>query len=68
MSGYCEIGSVNNETKPTTTVIMAMTMATMGRRMKNFDIRYLPSDCVSFGTEAFGSEIPGVTGSPSRSF
>ncbi len=43
MLGYCEIGSVSMETTPITTVRMAMTIATMGRRMKNFDMSYLPA-------------------------
>src|SRR5580704_10010200 len=68
MSGYCEIGSVSNETKPTTTVITAMTIATMGRRIKNFDIGYLPPDCAGCEAEADGLETSGVTGAPSRSF
>jgi hypothetical protein len=34
------------------TVRMAMTMATMGRRMKNFDIRYLPAAVVADATVA----------------
>ena len=38
MSGYCEVGSVNMDTMPMITVRMAMTMATMGRRMKNLDM------------------------------
>ena len=38
MFGNCEIGSVAIETAPTITVRIAMTIATMGRFMKNFDI------------------------------
>lgn len=38
MSGYCEVGSVNMETKPMMTVRIAITMATIGRRIKNFDM------------------------------
>src|ERR1035441_3441261 len=33
--GYCEIGSESIETMPITTVRMAITIATMGRRIKN---------------------------------
>jgi len=62
MFGYWDIGSVSNETNPTTTVMMAMTMATMGRRMKNLDIRYLPLDCGACETTAFDFEISGVMG------
>ena len=40
--GYCEMGSMSIETMPMTTVKMAMTIATIGRRMKNFDMNYLP--------------------------
>src|SRR4051812_32437503 len=39
MFGYCEIGSWIIETAPTSVITIAMTMATMGRLMKNFDIR-----------------------------
>ena len=43
MSGYCEVGKLSIDTMPDITVRMAMTMATIGRRMKNFDIVYLPA-------------------------
>jgi hypothetical protein len=43
--GNCEVGSVNSDTVPRITVRMAITMATMGRRIKNFDIDYLPPRC-----------------------
>jgi hypothetical protein len=43
MSGYCAVGSVSIETTPTMTVRMAMTIAKIGRRMKNLDMRYLPA-------------------------
>ena len=46
MLGYCEIGNVSMETVPITTVIIAMTIATMGRRIKNFDMIYLLAACV----------------------
>src|SRR5579862_1014935 len=37
MSGYCDVGSVSIDTAPTMTVITAITMATIGRRIKNLD-------------------------------
>src|SRR5258708_29789040 len=38
MSGNCAIGSARIATRPPSTVTIAMTMATTGRRMKNLDI------------------------------
>src|SRR6185437_14307972 len=38
MSGNCAIGSPSMATTPTSTIRMAITMATMGRLMKNFDM------------------------------
>ena len=38
MLGNCATGRVKMVIPPTITVRMAMTMATMGRLMKNFDI------------------------------
>src|SRR6185295_9994695 len=35
ISGYCATGSVGNDTTPAMTIRMAMTHATIGRRMKN---------------------------------
>jgi len=39
MSGNCAIGSCAIETTPRITVRMEMTIATIGRRMKNSDTR-----------------------------
>src|SRR5450432_3883234 len=39
--GNCAIGSETSATAPTTTVMIAMTIATMGRLMKNFDTERL---------------------------
>src|SRR5579859_4585404 len=68
MLGYCEIGSVSIETTPMTTVRMAMTIATIGRRMKNFDMDYLPDGCGGADRPACVCEVCGLTGAPSRSF
>ena len=38
MFGYCEIGSWIIDTTPTSVMMIAITIATIGRRMKNFDI------------------------------
>src|SRR5690242_11707930 len=38
MSGNCAIGSPSMATTPTITMRMAITIATMGRLMKNFDM------------------------------
>jgi len=38
MLGNWDVGSVSIDTAPITTVRMAITIATMGRRMKNFDM------------------------------
>src|SRR5580658_5111536 len=37
MSGYCDVGKLSIDTRPMMTVRIAMTMATMGRRIKNLD-------------------------------
>src|SRR5580700_5968177 len=37
--GNCAIGSPDKVTKPTMTMMIEITMATMGRLMKNFDMR-----------------------------
>src|SRR6185436_4263655 len=42
MSGNWAIGSARMATRPPSTVMMAMTMATTGRRMKNLDIGLVP--------------------------
>src|ERR1039457_145224 len=68
MLGYCEIGSVSIETMPMTTVRMAMTIATMGRRIKNFDMYYLPDDGVACELAAWNSADCGLIGAPSRSY
>src|ERR1700722_14858562 len=41
--GNCEVGSDASDTTPRMTVTMAMTIATIGRLMKNFDMDYLPA-------------------------
>ncbi len=38
MSGYCAIGSVFNATSPASIRMIAITLAKIGRRMKNFDM------------------------------
>ncbi len=38
MFGYCATGRPAMETRPTITMMMAITIATIGRRMKKFDI------------------------------
>ncbi len=65
MSGYCAVGRVSIETVPTSTVSTAMTMATMGRRIKNFDMIQLPAAGLVAGA---GGAACGATGAPSRSF
>src|ERR1035438_6499629 len=65
--GNCDVGSEAMATKPTITVRMAMTMATIGRRIKNFDIGYLPAEFV-VGVVATPAPCRGLTGAPSRSF
>src|SRR5262245_16983541 len=42
ISGNCAIGRPLNATRPPSTVTIAMTMATTGRRMKKRDIELLP--------------------------
>src|SRR5579862_2927140 len=44
MLGNCATGSRIIEIAPMTTVRIAITIATIGRLMKNFDIDYLPPD------------------------
>ena len=70
MSGYCEVGRVSIETVPMITVRMAMTMATMGRRIKNLDMGQGLAVCCLAGTERgrFGRDSCGATGTPSLSF
>src|SRR3954447_4985997 len=69
MLGYCEIGSVSIDTAPMMTVRIAMTMATMGLRMKNLDMVYLPAGgAASEDNEVVNSVCCGLTGAPSRSF
>ena len=43
MLGNCATGRLAMVTAPTITMRMAMTIATMGRLMKNFDIVQFPS-------------------------
>ena len=38
MFGYCATGRPAMETRPTITMMMAITIATIGRRMKKFDM------------------------------
>ena len=38
MLGYCDIGSWRIETAPRMTMMIAMTLAKIGRSMKNFDM------------------------------
>src|ERR1700676_1083140 len=64
MFGYCEIGSVRSETTPMITVTMAMTIATMGLRMKNFDMHYLPDGAACEFAECISADC-GLTGAPS---
>ena len=45
-----------------------MTMATIGRRMKNFDMSYLPAGCGGAEAPVAHCEVCGLTGAPSRSF
>src|SRR5258707_4572624 len=40
--GYCATGRLRNETTPTITMMIAITMATIGRLMENFDIENPP--------------------------
>src|SRR5579864_4348890 len=70
MSGYCDVGRVIIETAPTITVRIAMTMATIGLRIKNLDMGYLPAARgAACGAEAdSGFTICGLTRAPSRSF
>src|SRR6266567_2825694 len=69
ISGYCDVGSVTIDTVPTITVMIAMTMATIGLRIKNFDKVYLPADLGACDVPAdCGFTICGLTGAPSRSF
>src|SRR5512146_1037244 len=42
MLGYCAMGSPSIATTPTITMMIEMTMATMGRLMKNFDTATYP--------------------------
>src|SRR5215470_12977242 len=41
MSGYCEIDSVKIASKPASMIVIAMTQAKIGRRMKNLAIGLL---------------------------
>src|SRR5205823_6368764 len=70
ISGYCAIGSVRIDTRPTRTVAIAITIATIGRLMKNFDMGLLavcgggerrrPDDCaVLDGLRAFDGDALG---------
>lgn len=40
MSGYCEIDSVKIASRPASMIVIAMTQAKIGRRMKNLAIGY----------------------------
>src|ERR1700676_1698465 len=71
--GNCEVGSDVSETIPRMTVTMAMTIATIGRLIKNFDKNYLPAALVVLGA-SLGEASAAVDCScalmeaPSRSF
>ena len=62
MLGYCSIGRLSRESVPTITVMIAMTMATMGRLTKKFPI---PAYFSSGGLAAM-SFTTGLTTAPSR--
>ena len=70
MSGYCAVGRLTSDTVPRITVTIAITMATIGRLMKNFDIRYLPAALlvVLLAEATVAGAGCGFTGAPSRSF
>src|SRR5258708_1056271 len=53
MFGNWAMGRVSIETTPTNTIMMAMTMATMGRLMKN---RYI----IASGRRIYGRDLPGA--------
>jgi hypothetical protein len=43
MLGNCDVGRLSIATTPTMTMMIDITMATMGRLIKNLDMVYLPS-------------------------
>src|SRR5882672_10393496 len=46
--GNCAIGRVNSVTRPTITVMIEITIATMGRLMKNLDIGILSNSITAY--------------------
>src|SRR6202000_2816983 len=69
MSGNCAVGSVSMETTPSSTVRIAITMATIGRRMKNFEsiVRYLAAEVMVLEGGEAGAGC-GSMGTRARSF
>src|SRR5438093_13775448 len=60
-SGNCAIGSCTMATMPMITVMIAMTIATIGRLMKNFDmVIYLGSDFAVGADLASGIALSGL--------
>ena len=47
--GECAIGSASIDTTPTMTMMIEITIATMGRLIKNLDMIYLPSLLLALG-------------------
>src|SRR5580700_5140661 len=68
MSGYCAVGSDSIATMPTITVRIAITMATIGRRMKNLDMSYLAPVGLEVSIAACSEISCTLTCVPSRSF
>src|ERR1700736_5861564 len=69
MLGNCEVGSDTSDTTPRMTVTMAMTIATIGRLMKNFDMNYFPAALVVEAPAAATAGCScGLMEAPSRSF
>src|ERR1700692_1777245 len=67
--GNCEVGSDTSDTTPRMTVTMAITIATIGRVMKNFDMNYLPAaPGVAAAASATAGGSCGLMAAPSRSF
>ena len=68
MSGYCAVGNDSIATMPTITIKIAITMATMGRRMKNFDMSHLAPVGLEVSIAACSEISCTLTCAPSRSF
>ena len=60
ISGYWAIGRPFRATAPTMTMTIEMTIATIGRRTKNFDMGYFPA---GFGASAFSAGAAGAAAS-----